>query len=547
MAEWAPEAERHLADYLARVEALARRQGDNAEEIVGELRAHIVMEAEGESGAVVSIEHIRRVLGAMGTPEEVMNVEEAPPGGLPEPKKLPGRPGRGMRTFIWAVAVVLPVLAGLAEANFGAVASYYLNPIPTWIHFVGLGCVPVIIGFTDIWMAKRGGAGDRKVLRRLLVANSYALFLSGLYALVFLPLLPISFALVAVFGLGLGGFAPLLCLIASVYQLRRLSAWHGASGGRSSELARGMLAGVALILVFFAIAECPRAGRRHALHLATSLDLAQQEEGLWWLAALGGEEEVLRGCYEGVWPRWVGALGGEEIASPRQCRRIYYRMTGESFSSVKRPRGGSDPLFGGSIWQEWVEETTIRKELGEQRVGGVLDDVFLESSVQDLNIEGMEGGALGPGLGYIEWTLQFRNESRDQRREARAKILMPPGGVASRLTLWIGGEEREGAIGGREQVVEAYREVALVRRRDPALLTAVGPEAVLLQCFPIEPLGCMKVKVGITAPLVVREGKAFLRLPYISECNFEIPDRLNHKVWAESPCVLASVSAKLLG
>lgn len=90
-------------------------------------------------------------------------------------------------------------------------------------------------------------------------------------------------------------------------------------------------------------------------------------------------------------------------------------------------------------------------------------------------------------LAYLEWTLEFRNDSILQR-EARAQIALPPGAVVSRLTLWIDGEEREAAFGGRSQVKTAYKET-VQQRRDPVLVTTCGPDRVLVQCFPVPPGG----------------------------------------------------------
>jgi hypothetical protein len=87
------------------------------------------------------------------------------------------------------------------------------------------------------------------------------------------------------------------------------------------------------------------------------------------------------------------------------------------------------------------------------------------------------------GVGYMEWTLIFRNDS-DRQREARAEVQLPPGGVVSRLTLWVNGEEREAAFAGRGQVREAYQKVAIQQRRDPVLVTTAGRDRVLDPMLP---------------------------------------------------------------
>ena len=45
------------------------------------------------------------------------------------------------------------------------------------------------------------------------------------------------------------------------------------------------------------------------------------------------------------------------------------------------------------------------------------------------------------------------------QREARAELALPPGGVVSRVTLWIDGVEREAAFAGRDATRRAYERV----------------------------------------------------------------------------------------
>jgi len=77
MAEWTPEARDYLEGYLRQVSALARQQGDDADEIVSELRGHIQREAEEAAGVMVTLDVLRKTLSAIGTPEQVAGVEAA--------------------------------------------------------------------------------------------------------------------------------------------------------------------------------------------------------------------------------------------------------------------------------------------------------------------------------------------------------------------------------------------------------------------------------------------------------------------------------------
>ena len=121
--------------------------------------------------------------------------------------------------------------------------------------------------------------------------------------------------------------------------------------------------------------------------------------------------------------------------------------------------------------------------------------------------------------------------------------------VVSRLTLWIDGEAREAAFGGRSQVRAAYQEVAVRQRRDPVLVTTSGPDRVLMQCFPVQPDGGeMKIRIGITAPLRLSgERQGTVLLPRFLETNFEQGDGFAHDVWieADQPLNGAGSTAKL--
>jgi hypothetical protein len=134
-------------------------------------------------------------------------------------------------------------------------------------------------------------------------------------------------------------------------------------------------------------------------------------------------------------------------------------------------------------------------------------------------------------LGYGEWTIEFANAHANEQ-EARAQIKLPPGGCVSRLTLWVNGEPEEAAFAGQAQVKAAYKKVVVVERRDPVLVTQVGPDVVMMQCFPVPANGGkMKVRLGITAPLDL---SSRLWMPEIIERNFSIPSKLPHGVWVQS-------------
>ena len=75
MAEWTQDAKEYLEGYLLQTAALARSRNDDVDEIVDELRNHILIETEKEAGSVVSLDQLRKVLATLGTPEQVYGQE----------------------------------------------------------------------------------------------------------------------------------------------------------------------------------------------------------------------------------------------------------------------------------------------------------------------------------------------------------------------------------------------------------------------------------------------------------------------------------------
>jgi len=168
--------------------------------------------------------------------------------------------------------------------------------------------------------------------------------------------------------------------------------------------------------------------------------------------------------------------------------------------------------------------------LGSEAVAGRVRGLSMVSSRLDAMADA------GAVWSYVEWTLEFRNDHEWSQREARAQIQLPPGGVVSRLTLWVNGEEREAAFAGRSQVREAYQQIAVQERRDPVLVTTSGPDRVLMQCFPVPPRGgTMKVRLGITSPLALQgNGEAAMVWPSFLERNFGQSRSLTHGVWLDA-------------
>ncbi len=116
MADWTQDATDYLEGYLEQVAALARHQGDDADDIITGLRDHIHCEAGNSTDENVDIDVLVNVLTTIGTPKEVASLETPlqGPSRPPEKKSRPWyRTGPGL-----------------------AIAVFILMPIPTIIYFV---------------------------------------------------------------------------------------------------------------------------------------------------------------------------------------------------------------------------------------------------------------------------------------------------------------------------------------------------------------------------------------------------------------------------
>ncbi|HET6972632.1 MAG TPA: VIT domain-containing protein [Pyrinomonadaceae bacterium] len=424
----------------------------------------------------------------------------------------------GPNRFTFFAGVIMPTISITVEATTHICAGVFFDPIPTIWHLLFVIFVP--LAQLQVWFAIRRRSPEHLALAGFL--NAVAIGVSIFYAIVYLPLVPLAL-LALLFGLGLLPLAPLLSLIASLimrHQLKRLAA---AAPRRSFALkARGLLAGLALTAAVIGMAELPATITTIGLYMATSSSPQTRANGIQFLRKYGNKDALLRSCYDRTgWATDVisSAFAVQNPITPVEAQKIYYRVTGETFDA-------SIPLERTGVRVATREIINFdNNQGGEQVGGGQLAGLSLASSKLDGSVDA-DGG-----VGYMEWTLTFRNDSNVQR-EARAEVQLPPGGVVSRLTLWVNGEEREAAFAGRGQVREAYQKVAIQQRRDPVLVTTTGRDRVLVQCFPVPPgQGEMKIRFGITLPLVLEdETHAKLLLPHFVSKNFNIPEDVKHAV-----------------
>ena len=427
-------------------------------------------------------------------------------------------------TFFFLFGILLPCISLGVELTTHMCAEEFFDPMPTVWHVFLVAFVPVSNAFL---LYARGK--DLVEYRSLLgITNGVTIGIATFYTLVYLPLLPIGIIGIIFVGLGFLPLTPVLALIASLVGRKHLH----QLGAPVLETKLRLWTGFVLGMLAVVVTEIPATVTRIGMQMASSPVSETNNRGVKMLRSFGTKNLMLRSCYQqqnamSDLVSTVVAMG--DPVSTGEAKTIYYRVTGTPFNAEKPPTNIK--------YQRWDNELEFDRNMGGEIVAGQVKGLSLLSSRQDQSIDA------NAAVSYTEWTLVFKNIS-DRQREARAQIALPPGAVVSRLTLWINGEEREAAFGGRSQVREAYQQVAVQQRRDPVLVTTTGMDRVLLQCFPIQPNGGeMKVRLGITAPLQIEtQTEATLQLPFIIERNFGVDEKAQHYVWVESKQQLSATN-----
>jgi hypothetical protein len=512
MKNWTTQAEQRLTEYLEQRAARERFEGEEADELKDDLRRHIHEEAEQSASENVGLMTLEQILGKL----------EA---GYQSPTAPPRKPRFQRGGFWnWTCGVVLPLLVLAFEVTTSFCGSVFFSPVPTGWHTAWLAMVPAL----NAWLLRSSRGTDRS--RGL--AAGFAILTAGFYALLFLPVTHWALLGVIFFGIGLLPLTPLLATLGSWFIGRRSKR---KATDRNQFRHGWRLGGLAALLVF-ATLEGPALWTRANLSIALT-DAKDTEMAIARLRGFHSERTLLKACYEGNQGIGLGTdisgwivqlatrlermVGGNTIVfvDSKATRDIFFRITGKPFNSLKPPgkqgnswRGRGDPL----------EDFEFDNHLGGDEVAVRLKNLDLAESRFDGHVDSVSQ------LGYGEWTLVFKNTS-SQVKEARCQMKLPRDGRVSRLTLWVNGEPREAAFSTVAKVKAAYRAIAVVQRRDPVLVNMVGPDTVMVQCFPVPAHGEMKVRLGITAPLA--QGR--WEMPYIVEQNFGIKSGLEHALWLQ--------------
>ena len=427
--------------------------------------------------------------------------------------------------FNLIAGVILPAIAITVEASTHLCAETFFDPIPTVWHLMLVIFVP--LGHLHVWFTIRRGVPDRLMLAGFV--NAVVIGISIFYSITYLQLVPLAFLTVLIV-VGLLPLSPFLSLIAALtmrQQLRRIAA---AGPEKSFALrARGLLIALGFTFGLIGLVELPATLTRHGLQMAASPSPQSKTEGIRFLRKYGSKDELLQSCYNRS--RDATDMLGDLLAieSPvdvNEARKIYYRVTGETFDMSVPPRR----VAGHLISQDTID---FEDDQGGTKIGGKIKGLSLSISKLEGSIDA-DGG-----VGYLQWTLTFQNDS-DRAQQARAEIQLPPGGIVSSVALWENDLLRTALIGSRFK--GGHESEVLQYRGNPILVTTAGRDRVLVQAFNVPAYGSeRKVRLGITVPLLLESrSHARLLLPHFESRNFRIPDDMNHLIWFEATRPIAT-------
>ncbi|NLB66200.1 MAG: PEP-CTERM sorting domain-containing protein [Lentisphaerae bacterium] len=536
MISWNPDAQQVFEQFCEKHRNILLAAGADPDEVFSDWRALIETRAAGQDEQEVGIARVHaetaQLADALHQLESMQETETVSPKTVMTQKLRTGF-RHGMTILLWLLGVILPAGVLLFELIAGFCADILFDPLPTWFHTLLIALVPIANAWAMLAISRRRPSKTAGIL------NGWTLGVAAFYTLQFIVITPFAFMALIFFGLGLIPLAPLLALVSALLLRRRLR--QTAVASRTAPPAALLCTALPAFLLLILL-SIPQMVVPPCTHRAQDPDPATQRRAIRILRAIGDKDLLLRNCYKvpenidllSIISRTLAGTGNKRV-SPAASQEAFYRVTGTPYNAVPPPRAK------GLRGQDLFDTSWFDPALGGDQVAARIRHLTLSQSRLDGRID------TGSGIAYMEWTLEFANAS-PVAREARALIELPPGGVVSRVTLWINDEPHEAAFGGRSQTRRAYQQVAVQQRRDPVLVTTAGPDRVLLQCFPVPVDGTIKTRIGITAPLTVpdaAQAEALLRLPAFIEQNFGVASNVQTTVWLESDAEALAVTDSL--
>lgn len=132
----------------------------------------------------------------------------------------------------------------------------------------------------------------------------------------------------------------------------------------------------------------------------------------------------------------------------------------------------------------------------------------------------------GPGTLRTHLTMEIAGPD-DARVEAVMRLPIPRGAAVTGATLWVDDRPMGAAFVERERARQIYQSI-VARRRDPALVTWAGPDAVAVSIFPVEPHKSRRFALDWVEPAAADVGVPIVRdgARIVGRATMEIDGRL---------------------
>lgn len=450
----------------------------------------------------------------------------------------------GLSFFIWGV--ILPIAALWFETSTHTLAGVLFDPFPTFFHVLLFSFIPIsnlvvffsvrinMVPYYAITSLMSGMAMGIAVLYSLMFATKFPYLFNNLSApekTVYVFLSPLFYApLFALIPLWTAGQAITLL---GARQKAFFDGNHLKHFGHIVILIMvlSIEAPSTLTRIYLSKAVSPFAPTYSARYGCMVTNVVPYEkydmDAINWLRDWGNKDVLLRACYERG-GRATDILGSiyedQHPVSVELARSVYYRVTGQSFNEAPIPASFRSTLSHMASSASLAhlnrganDEFDIDTDIAGESVSGVARGL----STSDSEITGTVDA--DAALASLDWNCTFDNTS-EVPREARAKLLLPPGACVSKAKIWIGNMVKEATIQNRSQARATYTDAVMNNKRDPLLVSMAGPDTVLVQCYPVEKGTVTKVQLHIVSPLHLdrNAAKAKLVFPAFSERNFAL-------------------------
>ena len=119
-------------------------------------------------------------------------------------------------------------------------------------------------------------------------------------------------------------------------------------------------------------------------------------------------------------------------------------------------------------------------------------------------------------IAYTEKVINIalnRSDAWPRQQEALYTFYLPEGAVVTSASLWVDGEERPSYLTTRNKADKAYKRIVGRERRDPLLIHWQEGNRVTVRVFPVRFNLPRQFKIGITSPLIEKEGELIYTNP----------------------------------